>query len=375
MIVHKGQLYAGTGVWDWYRAHAGVGGPNHVYRYAGGTRWEDCGQFGNGYRVMALASFKGDLYAGDDEVKFYRYEGDRKWVFCGQLGPRSEILFQSATVYQGHLYGSTHPAMYRYEGDTKWVCIGRNPQGMTQVHKLQVYEGRLYAGTWPHGKVLRYEGDDRWTACGQLGIATDQHQINEVNDLTVYNGKLYAGVIPKAEVYRYDRDSNWALAEDYQYDRDSGWTRLRSLVHWYNWSASDGHNWFRVPCLTQFQGRLYLGTSTCYGRYDPEVPPEAGRVHGMEAGKNVSYDDDLGTGWKHIVAVREKGHLKLYINGELKSSSGAFDNSDYDISSRVPLLIGFGARNYLNGSVDDLRFYGGALTANHVSNLYRKGGN
>ncbi|MFB3924351.1 MAG: hypothetical protein ACE145_21735, partial [Terriglobia bacterium] len=311
MIVHKGELYAGTGVWDWDRAHAGVGAPNHVYRYAGGTRWEDCGQFGNGYRTMALASFKGDLYAGDDGVKVFRYAGGRKWEFAGQLAPASEILFQSATVLGGQLYGSTHPAMYRYEGGTKWVCIGNKPQGVTQVHKLQVFEGRLYAGTWPQGKILRYEGDSRWTVCGQLGIATDQYQINEVNDLNVYNGKLYAGVLPKAEVYRYDRDSNWALAEDYHYERDSGWTRLRSMVQRHNWSASDVHTWFRVPGMTQFQGKLFMGTSTCFGRYDPEVPPEAGRVHSMEAGKNVSYDDDLGSGWKHVVAVREKGRLKL----------------------------------------------------------------
>ena len=360
MIVHKGQLYAGTGVWDWVRAGAGVGGPSHVYRYAGGTRWEDCGQVGNGYRLMPLASFKGDLYAGNDAVKCYRYESDGNWAFCGRLGPTSEVLCQGMTTYRGHLYGSTIPAMYRYDGGTNWVCIGRNPHGITQVHKLQVCEGRLYAGTWPQGKVLRYEGGDQWTDCGQLGIATDQYQINEVNDLTVYNGKLYAGVIPKAEVYRYEGRANWAL--------------LRSLVYRSGWRPADGHTWFRVTCLTLFQGRLYAGTSTCFGRYDPEVPPEAGRVHSMEAGKNVSYDDDLGAGWKHVVAVREKGHLKLYVNGELKSTSAAFDNSDYDISSRAPLLIGFGARNYLTGSLDDVQIYGGALNSNQVSDLYRRAG-
>ena len=244
MIVHKGELYAGTGVWDWDRAHAGIGGPNHVYRYAGGTRWEDCGQFGNGYRTMALVSYKGDLYAGDDEVKFYRYEGDKKWAFCGQLGPANEILFQSATVFQGQLYGSSMSAMYRYEGGTKWECIGRNPHGMVQVHKLQVFAGRLYAGTWPHGKVLRYEGGEEWSDCGQLGIPTDKYQINEVNDLTVYNGKLYAGVIPKAEVWRYEHNPKWQI-------RSTNWTLLRSLVERSSWNPADVHTWFRVPCLTQ----------------------------------------------------------------------------------------------------------------------------
>ncbi|MFB3924370.1 MAG: LamG-like jellyroll fold domain-containing protein, partial [Terriglobia bacterium] len=77
---------------------------------------------------------------------------------------------------------------------------------------------------------------------------------------------------------------------------------------------------------------------------------------------------------KHVVAVREKGRLKLYINGELKATSAAFDNDDYDISSRAPLLIGFGAQNYLSGILDDVQIYGGALTANQVSDLFRKAG-
>ncbi|MFB3924398.1 MAG: LamG-like jellyroll fold domain-containing protein, partial [Terriglobia bacterium] len=75
---------------------------------------------------------------------------------------------------------------------------------------------------------------------------------------------------------------------------------------------------------------------------------------------------------KHVVAVREKGRLKLYINGELKATSAVFDNEDYDISSRAPLLMGFGAQNYLSGSLDDVRVYGGALTAGQVSDLYRR---
>ncbi len=60
----------------------------------------------------------------------------------------------------------------------------------------------------------------------------------------------------------------------------------------------------------------------------------------MEAGKNVSYDDDLGTGWKHLVVTRDGGLLKLYVNGELRGTSSAFDNSDYDLSNRNPLRIG-----------------------------------
>jgi hypothetical protein len=79
-----------------------------------------------------------------------------------------------------------------------------------------------------------------------------------------------------------------------------------------------------------FQGKLFVEKGTCFGRYDPRFPR-----------RREEYDD-LGTGWKNVVAVREKGHLKLYINGELKATSPAFDNSDYDVLSR---WIGLGALN------------------------------
>ena len=356
VAVHRGSLYAGTGQWDWFKARAGIGGVNHVFRYDGGKEWVDCGQVGQGYRVMSLVSFQGNLYASDDQLKVFCYEKPGKWSYCGQLSDGTERLVNCITPYRGRLYGSTHPSIYRYEGGTKWTNIGRGPFGATQVHKLQVYDGHLYAGTWPHGKVLRYEGGDRWSDCGQLGIATDEYQINEVNDLTVYNGKLYAGVLPKAEVYRYEGGQEW--------------TMLRRLAFHPGWSAASLPTWFRVTSMTVFAGSLFQGTSTCIGHYDPMASPEAGRVFAMEAGKNVSYDDDLGSGWKHLVVTRSQGRLELFINGELKATSSNFQAAEYDLTNTFPLLIGAGAVNFFSGALDDLRIYRGALSADHVKHLY-----
>ncbi len=250
--------------------------------------------------------------------------------------------------------------MYRYEGGTKWECIGRNPHGVTQIHKLQVFGGNLIAGTWPKGKVLRYDGGTEWTDTGELGISTEQFQINEVNDLQVYNGKLYAGVIPKAEVYRFEGNARWTL--------------LKSLVTDPAYSPPNSHSWSRVTCMAEFGGRLFCGTSTCYGRYDQSNPSESGRVYSMEAGKNVSFDDDLGGNWRHVVAVREKSAVRLYVDGRLAATSSAFDDGDYDLSNRAPFVIGFGANGFLSGILDDIRLYRGPLDANQVLDLYKRRG-
>jgi len=382
MIVHKGQLYAGTGVWNWEKAFAGIGGPTHVYRYEGGTEWRDCGRFGNGYRVMSLASFQGDLYASDDAGGCYRYDGGTNWSLVAQLrnekslqppapgsvvqlgnpenarlrGPHEK--FQPMMVFRGHLYGGTDDGIaFRYDGGTAWTCIGRELPGAPEFLKMQVFDGHLIAGTWPSGKVLKYEGENRWTEIGQTGAATDKIQIFEVQDLTVYNGKLYAGTLPKAEVHRYEGNTNW--------------TPLRRLVRNINFSPTEHTTWSAAACLTIFQGQLFIGTSVLLGEYEPAVPAEAGRVYAMEAGKNVSLDDDLGAGWTHVVAVRERGHLKLYVNGDRRVTSPAFDNLDYDVSNRESLVIGLGAQNYFSGILDDLRTYGGALSPDQVAALHR----
>lgn len=64
MVVHRGHLYAGTWTYDWTRV--GRSQPLDdfcsVYRYAGGTTWEDCGQPGSCRRLFGLASFRGQVF-------------------------------------------------------------------------------------------------------------------------------------------------------------------------------------------------------------------------------------------------------------------------------------------------------------------------
>lgn len=73
------------------------------------------------------------------------------------------------------------------------------------------------------------------------------------------------------------------------------------------------------------------------------------------------------TGWQHVCAVQEGGSSrKLYLNGGL-SASGAAD----DGSGTGDLWIG-GAkstREFLNGSIGEVRIYRRALDASEVAHL------
>src|SRR5262249_31607973 len=144
MIIHQGRLYVGTGTWDWEQSAAS--GLDHVYRYDGGTKWHDCGQFGKGRRVVTMSSFEGQLYANDDAGDSWRWDGEQTWTCCGHV-PDYKMI--STLVFRGKLYGGASTQMWRYRGGTAWDVIGKFAWAdVNQVHTMGVYEGNMYAGSW-----------------------------------------------------------------------------------------------------------------------------------------------------------------------------------------------------------------------------------
>jgi hypothetical protein len=383
MAVHDGQLFVGT-------CEPGEGDAGHVYRYGGSGNWIDCGSPDRCNAVSSLAVYNGELYAGvscyrlegsslpaspnqNPGGKVYRYAGDGEWIDCGQLGDSVALhgmavykgkLFVSSMyapagvfryegqqqwvdvgtpcgqrvealgVYNGHLYGTGYDsgAVYRYEGAKQWSVVGNLPE-TSQTYALAVYRGHLYVSTWPHARVYRYDDHLRWVNCGRLG------QEREAMGMAIYNGKLYAGSLPLAEVYRYEEDNSW--------------TRLHRLDH------TPGVTYRRAWTMAVYQGRLFCGT----------LP--SGHVHAMEVGKNVTYDRELQAGWRHIVAVRKKERLELYVDGSMVASSATSSHSHYDISNDSPFYLGFGDHGYLNGALSDVRLYNRALTQEEISALSR----
>ena len=380
MATFDGQLYAGTGV-------AGADSSGRVFRYDGDDAWIDCGALDKSNSVSSLAVYEGKLYAGTAKYRLagsaltesenlnpggsiFRYEGGENWVEVGKLPEREGVnglvvykdkLYASSmyapagffrydgdnqwtdcgvpdnkrveqlSVYNGDLFATSYDGgfVYRYDGD-QWTDCGQLGDN-TQTYAFAVNEGQLYVGTWPSGKVFRYVADHDWQDVGRLG------EEKEVMGMAVYNGKMYAGTLPLAEVFRYDGDQRWTsmgrvdLTPDVKYRR--AWT------------------------MAVYQGRLFVGT----------LP--SGKVMSLKAGEVVTLDRPLPAGWVHVAAVKGGDRLKLYVNGELVASSEKFDPADYDLSSRVPLKIGFGPHDYFNGSLSDVRVYRGALSDQQIGRL------
>lgn len=364
MIVHDGKLYAGTGTWDWWESEGAIKGlppvaRTRVFRYDGGTKWTDTGQIGNGTRVLCLSSFKGELYAGIDELgggHAFRYDG-KTWH---DLGAPDGKNFECFLPLGGTLYASTHGNVYAYEGNQSWKPMGKKPYDINQIHSMQVFGGKVLLGTWPQGYILRHAGEDQWSIIGRLGLPEDKsHEpINEVMDLTVYNGKLYAAMIPHAEVYRYESDGKWTV--------------LGSLARRADWDVKDVNSWVRVSSTAAYGGRLFIGTGSCRGRaadVDVDGGESLGRVFSMQAGTVVSHEHDIGGAWTHIAALRRGRDVELYINGKLASSATLPEGKTFNLTNDAPLTIGSGAQNSFDGAIRDVRLYDGALDASAIRTL------
>jgi hypothetical protein len=363
LIVHDGQMYAVTWTYDWTRVQSGKYDAGRVYRYLGGTQWEDCGQPSDNRTLNCAASYKGNLYVGGGPntwgVFVQEGEGWKASKIFSNQGPQ-RCFPHAMSRYNGKLF-TAYPAVYSFDGE-QWTYAGLPGPLETipslQTHSLAVYEGKLCAGTWPLAKVSRYVGGEEWQELGRVG-----EDGTEVNSLVVYNGKLYGGSIPRAEVCRYDGTAQWTSLK--QFYSPEGWQPAPATKP----TRAQVAEWSRVTSMTIYDGKLFAGIGSCTSSILDSPADVRGKVFRMEAGKCASYDDDLGPGWKHLAAIRESGSLKLYVDGKLVAKSSSFDPAEYDVSTDEPLHIGFGQTDYFSGKISNVRIYNKALTDVEIQRL------
>lgn len=335
----QGGLYAGTARYR-LRGSALKDSENpkpggQVFRWKGGSSWEDCGTLPGSDCVAGLVVYRGSLYASSlYSPGMFRYLGGKNWESCGSPnGKRVEAL----GVWNGGLYATSYDSaeVYRYDGGERWTNLGRvGPAENTQTYGFAVHEGNLFVSTWRTGRVFRFDGPDRWRDTGRLGEEL------EVMGMSVYNGKLYAGTLPLAEVYRFDGENQWANVGRLDHTPDVTYRRAWVMaVH---------------------RGRLVCGT----------LP--SGKVLAYQAGRCASWDHALGTGWHHLAAVRAADRLRVHVDGRQVAESSPFEAKDYRLSlPDHPLRIGRGANDVFLGRIADVRIHGRALDPAEIQELVK----
>ncbi len=334
MAVYRNRLYVGTAAYNTRgsllpEAENTVPG-GRIFRYDGPGQWTDCGSLPDARAAYALCVYRDRLYGIAMYVPgVFRWDGDKRWEYCGTPGDERSM---SLAVHNGGLWvsGNGGAGVYRHEGGEQWRFCGKQ-QDNTQTYSFAIHAGQMYVGTWPDGSVHRYDGGERWANVGRCA------EEKEVMAMAVYNGKMYVGTLPLGAVYRYDGPNNWPSMGQVDITPEVPYRRV--------WS------------MAVYDGKLFAGT----------LP--SGRIYSLEVGRNATHDREFPPGWQHIAAVRDGGVLRLYLNGQQVAASEGFDPAEYDISTDEPLRIGFGAHDYFNGAMSDVRLYNRALSVEEIDGL------
>jgi hypothetical protein len=218
MVVYGGKLYASS-----------MYAPAGLYRYEGEQSWTNCGA-PDGKRAEALAVYNGFLYAtGYDEGAVYRYDG-QAWEHMGKIPDATQTY--GFAVYRDHLFVSEWPnaKVFRWGGRPGvWQPAGRLGMEL-ETMPLLVYNGKMYGGTLPSAEVYRWDPgllseEDVWTQVGTLD-ATPDVRYRRVWSMAVFQGRLFAGTLPSGRVY--SAQAGWNVTWDQ--GLSDGWHHLAAVV-------------------------------------------------------------------------------------------------------------------------------------------------
>ncbi len=210
LVVFRGKLYASS----LYR-------PAGFFRYDGGAHWTSL-PVPFGKRVEAMCVYNEQLFASSyDEGHVFRFDG-KDWVDCGQVGPPENTQTYSFAVYEGRLYVGTWRTgrVYRYEGDNNWKDVGRLGQEL-EVMGMMVHNGKLYAGSLPLAETYRFDNADHWTRLAVLD-ATPNVQYRRAWTMAEFQGRLFCGTLPSGRVWSFEAGKNVT----YDHALPDGWHHL-----------------------------------------------------------------------------------------------------------------------------------------------------
>lgn len=213
LVVFKDRLYASS----LYR-------PAGFYRYEGEQTWSRCA-LPDGKRVEALCVWNGALYASSYDLgHVFQYDG-AVWTDLGQVGDSVTTQTYSFAVHHGDLYVGTWAGgkVFRYDGGTRWIDCGRLGQEL-EVMGMLVHNGQLYAGSLPLAEVYRYGGDESWNRLVQLDTTPDV-KYRRAWTMAQYQGRLFCGTLPSGKVWSF------AAGACTTYDRElpPGWHHVAAV--------------------------------------------------------------------------------------------------------------------------------------------------
>jgi hypothetical protein len=194
LVEFRGKLYAGS----LYK-------PAGFFRYEGEDKWTAC-ETPDGKRVEAMTVFNGSLYASSyDAGSVFRFDGNA-WHDAGKI-PNATQTYGFA-VHQGSLFVSEWPQahVFRFLGGTEWEDTGKLGEEL-EAMPLLVYNGKMYGGTLPLAEIYRYDGPNAWSKIARVDHTPDV-RFRRAWSMAVYQGRLFVGALPSGRVLSFEAGRN-----------------------------------------------------------------------------------------------------------------------------------------------------------------------
>jgi len=136
--------------------------------------------------------------------------------------------------------------------------------------------------------------------------------------------------------------------------------------------------WFKINSISGYRGIISkwdgIGGAGhegwAVGAWDNDARI-AFEILGADQDQMVSTNTFNDSNWHFVVALRESGTMKLYIDNNLEASASNSQNLD----NARKFIIGtrYDLGQYWNGSLDEVAIWAEALSANDISDLYNSG--
>jgi hypothetical protein len=133
-----------------------------------------------------------------------------KWVTSAPQNSYEQTYVNSLTIFNGKLYAGTYPSalLFEWNGYDAWVLradpFGGAVGGEDEINALAVFNNKLYGGSSPSGKLAEWNGSNAWVEkAPQLGSETS------IKSMVVFNNKLYAGTYPSGKLFEWNGSNAW----------------------------------------------------------------------------------------------------------------------------------------------------------------------
>ncbi|HSL31507.1 MAG TPA: hypothetical protein VK900_20055 [Anaerolineales bacterium] len=267
MLAFRGQLYAGTGNWDF----TPFGG--QIWRSPDGTNWSLAATDGLGNPAnlgfTTFTDFRGMIYA----AALNREQGAELWRSStgdpgswqqvaseGFGGGSTYFVITSLTSFKGQLYATiegsagTSAQVWRSSNGTDWTLAAANGFGDAdnfQTGASVVYRGQLYVTTRNDvtgGQLWRTRDGVTWEQVVGDGFG-DVNNV-KIESVIVYDGRLYAAAANPVTGIEVWRSANGV-----------DWTQVN--IDGFGEAAITGTLWSNASVV--FQGNLLIGTGGPFG--------------------------------------------------------------------------------------------------------------